>query len=464
MPYAFVQQKDNSDGTGASHLTYGTGNLGTNPTPGNLLWWVVNYAAASLQTVALTDTALNTFVQIGSHYDAGFGQGWHWGYAKNIAGSVVDAVLATFGALVTFPAIYVAEYSGLDPTAPYTSGETASNPQLGPGTGTDAVTSTNTPALAAQPAALIGFAYNNSGNVTNAGTGFSGRPLVWNFGFSNSSLPEDKRLTVTTAVAATATLSVGSDQMFTIAAVFKETAASGALSGSIALNFAQAGTLTGAGALAASTAITFGESGTLSGTGALASTTALTFAESGTLSGIGALASTTAISFGEAGTLNGSGALTGSFGITLGVNGTLGQPGALQSTIGLNLDVSGLLQGTGVLSGAIGLSVDLSATAMQPFTPQAASPYTGGGLLPGWTADESELGKGMGPYKRPGQVFGERDPYSPYMTSRAEPRIRADSRIDAAPMIPAIFPDIPVPVVLPVYDPLPALLLLIHLH
>lgn len=44
----------------------------------------------------------------------------------------------------------------------------------------------------------------------------------------------------------------------------------------------------------------------------------------------------------------------------------------------------------------------------------------GGGLLPGRPPDlPEELGRGMGPYKRPGQVFGEPDPISPRLSSRA---------------------------------------------
>jgi hypothetical protein len=44
-------------------------------------------------------------------------------------------------------------------------------------------------------------------------------------------------------------------------------------------------------------------------------------------------------------------------------------------------------------------------------------PQAVGGALPGWLGEE--LGRGMGPYKRPGQVFGEPDPVSPRISSRA---------------------------------------------
>jgi hypothetical protein len=45
-----------------------------------------------------------------------------------------------------------------------------------------------------------------------------------------------------------------------------------------------------------------------------------------------------------------------------------------------------------------------------------AAPPAGGGLLPG---RPPPLAKGMGPYKRKDQVFGEPDPVSPHLTSRA---------------------------------------------
>jgi hypothetical protein len=46
-----------------------------------------------------------------------------------------------------------------------------------------------------------------------------------------------------------------------------------------------------------------------------------------------------------------------------------------------------------------------------PYVAPVVTPPPAGGLLPG------ELASGMGPYKRPGQVFGEQDPYSPFLTS-----------------------------------------------
>jgi hypothetical protein len=71
---------------------------------------------------------------------------------------------------------------------------------------------------------------------------------------------------------------------------------------------------------------------------------------------------------------------------------------------------------------------------VQP-APQVApvvAPPAGGGLLPG------KLGTGMGPYKRPGQVFGEPDPISPRLSSRAAltPQSSYSKAPDAVPTLP----------------------------
>jgi hypothetical protein len=52
-----------------------------------------------------------------------------------------------------------------------------------------------------------------------------------------------------------------------------------------------------------------------------------------------------------------------------------------------------------------------------PAPPVTAATPSAGGSVPGFVPEA--LGTGMGPYKRPGQVFGEPDPVSPYLSSRA---------------------------------------------
>lgn len=231
MAFAFVQQKSNSSGS-TGQFAVVTGSYGSNITAGNMLWWVVNYSAATAQTITWADTQTSTFTEVGNFHD-GVGYGVRWGYCKNITGGP-ETITATFLGAVDFPAIYTAEYSGFDTTAPFTTGETASNEQTNPGTGAGAVTSGNSPSLSAQPAGVIGFSFNANGTVLPSAANGTSRTQVWNFannGDSGGTLtarPEDRRVTATTAVASTFTIASGTDKYFTLEAVFKETGAGGA--------------------------------------------------------------------------------------------------------------------------------------------------------------------------------------------------------------------------------------------
>lgn len=230
MAFAFVQQKSQSSGS-TGQFAVVTGSFGASVTAGNLIWWVVNYSAASAQTITWSDTQSLTFTEIGNFHN-GSNYGVRWGYCKNITGGA-ETITATFGGSVDFPAIYVAEYSGFDTTAPFTTGETASNEQTNPGTGAGAVTSGNSPSLAAQPAGVIGFSFNANGTVLPSAANGTSRTQVWNFannGDSGGTLtarPEDRRVTATTAVASTFTIASGTDKYYTVEAVFKETGAVG---------------------------------------------------------------------------------------------------------------------------------------------------------------------------------------------------------------------------------------------
>lgn len=230
MAYAFVQQKENS-GTATGVTTLSAGAFGSNPAAANLFWYLVNYSAATEQTCALTDTLLNSFVEISHSFDATNQVGFRWGYAQNIAGGSADTVLATFGGTVTFPGVYIAEYSGLDTSAPFTTGEISINPQAAPGTGSNNLTSGNTPTLAHQPALQVGFSFDDTNpNGATAGSAFTARTGVWTFGGSggaNAGIPEDRRLTATTAVAALFNCISGTDSFYTITAVFAEAGVGG---------------------------------------------------------------------------------------------------------------------------------------------------------------------------------------------------------------------------------------------
>lgn len=229
MAYTFVQQKENSSaGTGQGSIASGA--TGSNITNNNLLVWVVEYYSGAAKTITFSDTRTLTFVECGNVFSASKGEGKRWGYALvGSSGGATENVTATFSASVDFPGIYIAEYSGLATVAPFTSGEAVGQIQQAPGTGTDAVTSTATPTLATQPCLVFGFSSNITvGFAPVAGTGFTSRTVVWVTSDSQSR-PQDKRVTATTAVAATWTSQAAhdGDDYSNIVMVFKEAVGGG---------------------------------------------------------------------------------------------------------------------------------------------------------------------------------------------------------------------------------------------
>lgn len=101
-----------------------------------------------------------------------------------------------------------------------------------PGTATDGVSSGNTPALAAQPALISSVTTATAAARTTAtGTAFTNnQSSAWQFGTgTNMSASESKRLTATTATAATYT-AASNDAQLTVAAVFTESATAPTLS------------------------------------------------------------------------------------------------------------------------------------------------------------------------------------------------------------------------------------------
>lgn len=156
-------------------------------------------------------------------------------------------------------------------------------------------------------------------------------------------------------------------------------------SGTSALQFGQAGTLTGSGALTGTSTLTFGQSGAIGGAGALAGVSALTFGQSGTLTQPG-LQGTAGLAFGQSGTLAASGVLAGASALQFGQTAALTANGAMSGTSILtfaqtaNLAAVGILAGSsaltfaqtaaltgsGALAGSSALTFGASATADQP--------------------------------------------------------------------------------------------------
>jgi len=150
---------------------------------------------------------------------------------------------------------------------------------------------------------------------------------------------------------------------------------SGAIAGTDAMAFTQAGALTGAGALAGADAMAFTNAGVLIGTAPISGVNAMTFANTGTLAGPGAISGADALIMTNTGTMIGLGALAGLNAMILSNSGTLAQPGAMLGTNAMQFGNSGAMAGNGALAGLNFMRFVNSGSLVQP--PQIS---VGGGI------------------------------------------------------------------------------------
>lgn len=223
MAYAFVQQADGV--VSGSGTTVATGTGGTdfpaNLTVGNLKRFVVLYVASAKVAITLSDPNNNnaSHIQVGTAFSNSVGA--VWGYVNNLPGGS-GTTTATAASAVTFFSVYCAEYSGLDVSNPFQITVPTGSRQASPGTGTDAVTSGSMTPLA-QPAVLIGYTHDSSANtLANAGTGFTARTGVVNYGSGLVARPEDKRITTLASLAATWTAVGGTGTFWSFAEIYSE--------------------------------------------------------------------------------------------------------------------------------------------------------------------------------------------------------------------------------------------------
>lgn len=228
MAYALVQTVDDGGGIGGSSTTATTNNFSPNPTTGNLIVVKVTYDGV-LTTATCADTRGNSYTQLGTGLRDANGTSTHWFYAWNITGGGTNAATVTFGATRAFRGITAQEYSGIRTTSDPLVGFNIGAAQNGPGTANDAITSGNgTPT--AQPALAWGATTNGGSTdvASAAGTGYGGlaTSAKTNIGYSHSL--EHKRITATTATAATFTFNNagGGSTFATIVAFFAESGSS----------------------------------------------------------------------------------------------------------------------------------------------------------------------------------------------------------------------------------------------
>ncbi len=136
-------------------------------TAGNLILAFVRMSS-SLQTVTLSDSAGNTYIQAAAQVQNADGSQVHLFYAKNILGAAANTVTATFSSTNNHPFLAIDEFKGLSTTNPLDQTATAQGNGSTPSSGaTPTTTSANELVFGA-----MGLASTYSGSQT-AGSGFT---------------------------------------------------------------------------------------------------------------------------------------------------------------------------------------------------------------------------------------------------------------------------------------------------
>jgi len=161
-PIAMVQSNA-GERTGAASIpvSFLSGN-----TAGNLIVVLVRMSSTS-QTVTITDSAGNSYVDAVSQAQTSDGHQVHILYAKNIKAGA-NTVTATFSATNNHPWLAIYEYSGLSTTNPLDRTAHAQGSSASPNSGASAIT-TNANELVF---AAAGFVNNYAGTAT-AGSGYT---------------------------------------------------------------------------------------------------------------------------------------------------------------------------------------------------------------------------------------------------------------------------------------------------
>lgn len=221
MPYAYVSS-DSAASLSGSTTRAVTATISAGE--GVVVAVLMHNSGGSISGVS--DAMGNTYVSAGTPLAPPGEEVYAIYYCKNVLGGT-GAITATFASSANYSGIAYFRYTGLSSSAD-AQGMNGST-QTASGTGTDAVTSGNiTPS--AQPAMVFGLTVDGDGGSTlTAGTGYTTRGAVsnWDSVIGFSTLAEDKRITSTSAVAATFTTNQGAHRMNTVGAVFTEAVAGG---------------------------------------------------------------------------------------------------------------------------------------------------------------------------------------------------------------------------------------------
>lgn len=194
----------------------------------------VTYSSGS-RTVESISHNSNTYNYIGTLSDATNGQSWAILECRNTSASAGSTLTFNLASGEPSRGVAVVRLTGLDTAVACLI---AQNNPSNPGTGANAVTSTNlTPG--AQPGVLCGFVMDDSGGEAGiaSGTGFTdlGTISTWEAQIGIKAHWEHKAITSTSAVAATFTATTGTGRFGVMAAYAQETASTDTLMGQACL-------------------------------------------------------------------------------------------------------------------------------------------------------------------------------------------------------------------------------------
>lgn len=226
MAYAYIQTVDFGNTGAASSIVTGSYTL----TSGSRVIAVACYASGSDLVTTITDTNGNTWNKIGTG-EAGGVSGMYYNLfeCKNVTVAGSTQITVNLSSSVTQRGIAGMEVSGLHTSDAVQ--DSNYNFLTAPGTGTDAITSgTITPT--SQPALVFAFAQDsgNSDPIT-AGTGFTfyACPNCSVINGSSQTYVGEKRVTSTSATAATGTTAFGSHSFEAIGAIVAEATGGGSI-------------------------------------------------------------------------------------------------------------------------------------------------------------------------------------------------------------------------------------------
>ena len=220
MTYSVVAEADGDNAaSGTTISTSGTITVSDHDTVVVFL----STGSSDISTLSAASDGTNTYTRRGGYFSGTVNTNLSILVAEDVAAGTYTVTGSWGGGSQLYRVIKAIAISGLK-AASFQTGSYVTGDQASPGTGTDGVTTASaTPTE--QPACLIGFAVDNDVQTLTAGTGFTGLTAYGALGTGTPLFkPQHKRLTSTSAVAATWTSTPVNSPSMSAAIILSEAA------------------------------------------------------------------------------------------------------------------------------------------------------------------------------------------------------------------------------------------------